>query len=130
VVNLVAQTGGGIVLENATTIQVCNTSPDNTRISNIALINNVNMNPPAAGNDYTIATGLSLNAGQCQTYTPVYRPNGCVTNDGRCSFQDTVRISSIPTDEFGAALPAGRIPLPQTAECRVCPFGSCSLVQP
>lgn len=129
VVNLVVQAGGGIVLEDATTIQVCNTSPDNTRISNISLTNNVKMNPPA-GTDYSIATGLSLNAGQCQTYTPVYRPNGCVTSDGRCSFQDTVRISSTPVDEFGVPLPLARIPLPQTAECRICPFGACSLVQP
>lgn len=129
-VNLVAQSGGGIVLEDATAIKVCNMSPDNTRIGNITLVNNVQMNPPAAGTDYTIATGLTLDAGKCQTYTPTYRPNGCVTTDGRCSFQDTVRVSSIPTDEFGTPLPLAKIPLPQTAECRVCPLGSCSLVQP
>ncbi|MBI2688994.1 MAG: hypothetical protein HYX27_22050 [Acidobacteria bacterium] len=130
VVNLVPQTGGGIVLEDATTMTVCNTSADDKPISNINLTNNVQMNPPAAGTDFSIVTGLTLGADECRTFNANYRPNSCVSTNGRCLFQDTVRISSIPKDVFGANLPPSAIPLPATAECRACPDGSCSLSRP
>jgi len=130
VVNLVAGPGG-VVLQLADTITVCNTSQDGTQIKNISLSNAVSNAVPSPD---AIVTGLTLNAGVCQPYTPTYTPTGCINsvinganpNPGRCVFQDTVSVSSVPTDEFGTPLPANKIPGAQTAQCAVCPAGVCA----
>jgi hypothetical protein len=130
VVNL-APGGGGLLLQLADTITVCNTSTDTTTsISNINITNSVSNGPSAD----SIASGLTLLPGQCKTYTPTYIPTGCVNSvlnganpdPGRCLFTDTARISSIPKDEFGNSLPLNLIPGAQTASCHVCPFGVCT----
>ena len=128
---------GGVVLADDTTITVCNTSPDGTStISNITLTNNVLLNGPGSGADFTVDSNFTLQPpgqpGDCQTYTPRYIPTQCAggpptLDGGRCEFDDTVRISSIPKDPFGRDLPPDRIPLPKSASCHVCPFGACTL---
>jgi len=134
VINLVPG-GGGVVLQLADTITVCNTSPDaTTQIRNISLTNNVLLNGPGSGTDSSITSNLTLNAGQCQTYSPTYTPQSCVNSvinganpdPGRCQFHDTVRISSTPTDTFGTPLSSSLIPLPAPADCHVCPNGQCT----
>jgi hypothetical protein len=129
VVNLVAGSNG-VVLQLADTITVCNTDTKDT-INNISISNNVSNVSPATN---SIATGLSLAAGKCQTYNPTYTPTGCVnsvlnganSDPGRCLFQDTASVSSIPTDEFNNPLPPSAIPGAQTAMCHVCPNGVCT----
>jgi len=115
------------VLQQADTITVCNTSTDGTQIKNISLTNNVTNGPSSD----PIASSLTLNAGQCQPYTKTYTPTACAnsntnTDPGRCLFQDTVSISSVPTDEFVTNLSSGAIPGSQTAQCHVCPNGVCT----
>lgn len=126
----------GVVLADDTAIQVCNNSPDNaTVISGITLTNNVVMNGPGSGTDFNVVSSLTLQPGECQTYTPRYVPAQCAggaptLTGGRCEFDDTVRVdtaASTPRDQFNQPLPASAIPLPQSASCHVCPFGACTL---
>jgi hypothetical protein len=124
VVNL-TQSASGVFLQLYDTITVCNTDTKDT-ITNISLSNNVTNGPSAD----SVVTGLTLTAGKCQTYSPVYTPTACVggvdpSGGGRCKFQDTVSVSSTPKDEFGNSLPAGAIPASQTANCAVCSAGAC-----
>jgi hypothetical protein len=126
VVNLVPGING-VVLQLADTITVCNTDTKDP-VQNITIGNNVsNVNPASS----TVVSGLTLNAGKCATYTPVYTPTGCVNGvdpagGGRCMFQDTASISSVPTDEFGKAVPSINIPGPQTATCHSCTGSQCT----
>ena len=126
----------GVVLADDTAIQVCNNSPDNaTVISGITLTNNVVMNGPRSGTDFNVVSSLTLQPGECQTYTPRYVPAQCAggpptLTGGRCEFNDTVRVdtaASTPRDQFNQPLPASAVPLPQMASCHVCPFGACTL---
>jgi hypothetical protein len=126
VVNL-SQTASGVVLQLYDTIKVCNTDAKDT-ITNISLTNAVDHGPAAD----IIATGLTLAAGQCQTYNPTYTPTACVGGvvsgtSGRCLFSDTVSLSAVPKDEFGNPL-TSPAPSPQVAQCAVCPAGAC--IQP
>ena len=124
---------GGVVLADDTSIQICNTSPDGaTVISNITLTNNVVLNGPGSGTDFNVVSNLTLQPGECQTYTPSYTPTQCAggaptLTGGRCQFTDTVRVGSTPTDQFGRPLSSSQIPMPQSAVCSVCPFGACTL---
>jgi hypothetical protein len=132
VVNL-SQTSGGVVLQLADTITVCNTSTKDT-ISSISLSNTVDHGPSADvsfGQNLTLPAATTANPTQnCATFTPTYTPDGCVGGvvsaiNGRCNFSDTVSISSTPTDEFGNPVSTANIPAAQTAMCAVCPNGAC-----
>jgi hypothetical protein len=130
----------GIVLALHDTITVCNNSPDaSTTISGITLTNNVLLNG-STGTDQSIAGASNITltpsgANSCKTFTPIYTPTQCdggspSLTGGRCEFTDTVRIDTVastPKDEFGTAVPAAKIALPQQASCHICPFGACTL---
>ena len=119
---------GGVTLQLADTITVCNTSLKDS-ISNISISNtvaNLNTVTPA------VIIDLTLVAGECRTFKPAYTPNNCVNSvlnganadPGRCVFSDVARLSSIPVNEFGS--PVGLLPAPVFASCTVCPNGVCA----
>jgi len=135
-------TGSGVVLQLQDTITVCNVSTDtSTSISNISINNDLSAVGLSSTN--SIASSLSLpNAStcaagvacNCQTYKPNYTPTTCVggvtATGGRCFFDDTVSLSSVPTDEFGGSLSGAELPGSVQANgglgCSVCPGGACN----
>jgi hypothetical protein len=131
-------TNNGVVLVLHDVIEVKNTSTD-TPISNITLTNNVLLNGPNSGTDVSVTGGSNqtLAPGATLHLEPTYIPTNCsagppTLTGGRCQFNDTVRISSVPKDEFGHDVPSSAISgSPAGANnsqgCSVCPFGACTL---
>ena len=135
----------GVKLREDDSIQVCNTSTDTTRISNISISDAVSNE---SSHSFSVSGALLPSA--CKTFTQSSFPNDCVNDSargttpeigtinpilnadgtvattpvaGRCKFSDTATITSTPTDEFGNTVTA---PLPAHGECNLCLDGFCT----